>query len=74
MVYPRRSHRMTVTGVHHGEWHTMVARSESEAGLDYTFDVHSWLLPMAKYIQGRGGGGGTAAECDETLATDVDFL
>lgn len=27
---------MTVTGVHHGEWHTMVARSESDAGLATT--------------------------------------
>lgn len=72
MVYQSRSHCTTVTGVHHGEDHTMVARSEPEAGLTTT--THQLCINGAKYSWGWGGGGGTAAECDETLATGVDFL
>lgn len=41
---------MTVTGVHHGEQHTMVARSEPEAGLTTT--THQLC------INGAGGGVG----------------
>lgn len=50
----------------------MVARFESEAGLTTT--THQLCINGAKYSQGWGEGGGTAAECNETLTIGVDFL